>query len=269
MRNRIDWTTMKSLIDGGGLRTKGLDFAGAHWIYAYDWPWSAECVIQQESPASSDQSDYETNYEATINQPQGIEIKEEATLTGGHYQAQGYVMVIPATSGWQSLDISFPHPVSLMAAEWNNDSGFATDEVELQVAPDTTTGAITQAVAVNDTVINVASTVTANAQIGYFVKLDDGTNSDDLGCITAIDATAGTITVSTAAANAFAVATPSLIKQTIKMVPAMELDGYGRVVLGEAKIGGSYLPANTTLRARYNNVTATAKRFRFVMEYLY
>jgi len=196
-------------------------------------------------------------------------IQEEDTKTGGHFQESSYSITVGSGDSTKELDVSFPFPISLLAASWQNKSDFDTDSIEFEVGPGTTIGTITSNVASTDTEISVSQTVIDNTSIGYYIKLYDGTNTDDLGRVLSIDKVNNKITMETAATQAFTASTPTYIKQTVKMLPKSPLDTEGSMSAGESKIGGSYIPANTILRATYHNTAATAKKFIFFMEYLY
>ena len=205
-----------------------------------------------------------------------IKIQEESTdpakKTGSTYQAQSFSLVVDhATGTWKNLDITFPFPIALFSAEWVNEPTFEGDVFKVLVGPDTVVGALTADAAASATVLNVSSTVTDNMQAGYAVKLTDGVNTDDLGLCTNVDPDAGTITVETPTANAFAAATPSYVQMTVEMVRCIKLSGKGRVELGKDVIGGSYIPAGTVFRVTYQNNegTTTGKEFTVILEYKY
>jgi hypothetical protein len=203
-------------------------------------------------------------------QPRLVAIKEEDVQTGGHFQARGIAWDVPATEGWNDLDpFSWPHPISLLAAETFGRSGCNEDKVEFLVAPGTVVGSITADVVVDDTEISVSATALANLCVGKLVELDDGTNSNNLGRVLAVDTADGKITVETAATQAFAAATPTYVKMTTKMGYDVELTEGHRIAIGESKIGGSYISANVPIAMRYFNKDGTAKRFAVVVEYLY
>jgi len=176
-----------------------------------------------------------------------------------------------AQNTWKDLDISFEYPVSIFSASFVSKAHHEDDVVEAQVGPDTIIGAITADVAASATEIDVQQSVIDNVQLGYHIKLDDGTNADDLGEVTAIDKVNNKITVATATANSFLSATPTYVKQTVYFAKDFRLPSAYVTNLGEAVIGGSLLPANTTMKIRYKNVegTTTGKFFTFVMEYKY
>jgi len=197
-------------------------------------------------------------------------IEEEHVKTGGHYQAKGWKDNIPASVGWHEFpDISFPYGVNILSAEAYCSPENDGDHFEFQIAPDTIVGNITVDVSASDTIFIVSDSVIENVYVGVHVKLDDGTNIDDCGEIIAIDKNNNQITVETAAVNSFTAATPTNVKMTIFQAKNIHLKNGHRIILGESKIGASYVPANTVMRFRYYNSEAAAKSFDFFFELLY
>ena len=196
-------------------------------------------------------------------------VKEEDIKTGGHFQTKSFDISCDATSGWKEMTFSFPFSISLLSATWICKTENGGDHVQFLVSPDTIIGTITADVAASATVIDVQQSVIDNTFVGANIKLDDGTNADNVGVVISIDKTNNKITIETATTNSFLTATPTYIKQTVEMSPHIRLHGEGPIAIGESKIGGSNIPANTTLKASYNNISATAKTFTFILEYLY
>lgn len=194
-------------------------------------------------------------------------IEEEGTRrTGGHYQAQSFCIDVLSGDTTKDLDVSFPIPVALLSASWKEHAEYQGDYIEMGTIP-AITGTITENVTANDTVFNVSSTVGDNARIGGFLQITDGTNTDILGHI--LDIGDGTVTCNIPSSNSFLASTPTYCKFHIEMYRKSPLDRAYNASLGESKIGGSYIPANSVLRAKYYNDTATAKKFIFTLEYLY
>ena len=198
-----------------------------------------------------------------------IQEEDPTKRTGGHYQMRSFEIDVDATSGWKSVTISFPHDISILAAEWINRASYLDDEADFCIAPDSAIGDITADVAAAATVIPLPAAAIAKLRKGYYLKLDDGTNVDDLGRIIAIDTVGNTATVETATTNAFAAATPSTAKMTVKIVPYARLSGSGNGRAGDEKIGGTFIKANTPMELRYNNISGTAKKFVVDLKYLY
>ena len=192
--------------------------------------------------------------------------------TGGRYQAMSVEFDIThAQDTWASTTVSFPYSTSLFSTEWINEALFEGDVVKVEVAPDTIVGAITADVAVDDTEISVSQTVVDNMRRGFLFNLFDGTNSEYLGRVLAVDKDALTVTVETAATQAFTAATPTKVRQTIQFIPHIMLKGLGRVELAKDVVGGSYVPPNAPIVVSYKNVegTTAGKCFSFILEYKY
>ena len=199
--------------------------------------------------------------------PNLIQIKEEQQQTGGHYQVRtvGGDMVV----GTNTVDTSWPFPTSALAIRFMSGSDHKGDLLEVQVGPDTTVGAITADVGIGDSVLTVDSTAIQAFKLGYWLTLDDGVNSYDMGRVIASDTGASTITTENTSTFNFLVATPTLIRMTVKTIVNYEIGEPGTVVLGESKIGGSFVPANVIVRMVYTNNGASTKRFCAQVEYLY
>lgn len=63
----IDWATLKSFANDRSLTLQYVDVKGSYWIKAFDGPFVVSTVIDKVSPASSDQSDFETNFKPSAN----------------------------------------------------------------------------------------------------------------------------------------------------------------------------------------------------------
>lgn len=266
MQINCSWSELKNFIATRKLPLQWVDLNGKYYVSAFDGVYSLFCELYEGDP---DRTDFENNFKEDGNKRLQTRIEEEEVYTGGNYQSQSFEMSIGAGEAEKVMDISFPIPISVLSGEVTGDALYQQDDLEVFVYPDTITGTITSDVAVNDTVINVSQSVIDNVKIGFYIKLDDGTNNDDLGRCISIDKNNLKITVETASTNAYLASTPTYIKQTVKFVPHLRLPMNSRVVIGESKIGGSHLPANAILRVRYINNSATTKTFSFILEYLY
>ena len=116
--------------------------------------------------------------------------------------------------------------------------------------------------------LNVSSTVVANAKNGYYMKLYDGTNTDDVGRIISVDEINSKIYVETNLTNSFLAATPTYVQQTAYTMKDFIIGHPWEQNIGESKIGGSYVPADIMVRIHYKNNTGTAKDFYGRVDYL-
>lgn len=198
-----------------------------------------------------------------------VTVREENVPTGGHYQASSYRIPVASGMGMTTKDISFPHPVCMLAAEWTNTSSMRDDEIEFVVAPNTIVGAMASGIASGVSVLPVQQSVIDNMKVGYCADLYSASGVMDCGRVLAVNNNDNTITMEYPTNQPFSAAWPTYVRMSIHMVLPSPLAGEGRVQLGESKIGGSYIPANTVLRTNYDNKSGLAKDLIFFLEYLY
>ena len=196
---------------------------------------------------------------------QNVNIVEESTPTGGAYKSVSYKEVCAV--GLSTHDYSFKYPISALSISFNTIQDNQDDTLEVIIGEETTVGTVSATVTAADTVITVDSTVMDNAKLGYYINLDDATNNDNVGEVTSKDLVNSTITVDIPTTNGFAVGT--LVKMSVKSVDNFTFGPPGRYVLGDSKIGGSYIPALTVIRVKYTNNGASSVNFYPVIEYLY
>jgi hypothetical protein len=206
--------------------------------------------------------------QVTVEHVQSVVIQEEPVKTGGSYQSRTLACSVPASAGPHDFNFTFPHPISLLSADYTDESNMVNDRVDVEVGPDVVVGVITADVAVDDTTITVDATSIANCKLGHRLKIDNGVTLDDLGRVTGKTST--TLTFETPAQNIYLAAAPTYVKRTVRMVHDLQLTGSGMVYsIGTSKIGGSYIPAGIVIRVVYTNNDGTSKTYRPLIEYLY
>ena len=193
-----------------------------------------------------------------------IEIREEEIPTGGHYGCKTLdfdTTEIPATIGWHYKDFSWKFDISLLEAQILIDPENVGDTLQCHINPDTIVGALGAQMDSGST----TATFTVPDAVFIGMKIEIGGN--DLGHVLSIADDRSSLTTEIAAPSNIAAA--QLCKVTVEMASSVLLPAAGRYEIGASKIGGSYLPADTTLRIRYYNKVATAKDFSIFVEYLY
>ncbi|MEX0672348.1 MAG: hypothetical protein WD068_03240 [Candidatus Babeliales bacterium] len=202
--------------------------------------------------------------------PNAIKIQEETIATGGHYRAETATLIVPAGINETGFVVkSWPFNISALSVNFTTDSSNEGDIVTIVAYEDTIVGALTASVAPNDTVLYVTTTVVENVNIGFYVKLFDGVQVEDLGRVIAIDETALTLTVETPCTKDFSAASPTYVQMMVKPIDNFELGRPYRYQLGLAAIGGSHLAANKSVKAIYTNKSTSAKKLVIDYEYLY
>jgi hypothetical protein len=197
-----------------------------------------------------------------------VTIKEESgTPTGGNFRTETFTAVVPANTT-QNYDYSWPYPISVIVLKFTIDSGYSGDVINCYVAPNTTVGVLTAPINSVTNIFNVNSTVIQNTKLGYQCNLIDSNGAIyDLGDITNINYSANQITTVNNASIVFAAGTYFQI--TINNVRNYSLGLPGQYVIGDSKIGASYIPAGRKIRLKYTNSGSTIKNFVWCIEYLY
>lgn len=124
--------------------------------------------------------------------------------------------------------------------------------------------------------LHVDSTVTTNVNHGYRVRLTDGTNTDEMGEVWAIDKAndyiyvANSGTNDTPLANSYSATSPdTAVQLSIYMMENFEISGPWFRAFGCDKIGGSDISDGIIITICYTNVDGVAgKRFVGEVEFL-
>lgn len=120
-----------------------------------------------------------------------------------------------------------------------------------------------------NTTLNVSRTVIENAKIGFFITLTDGVNTDIIGYVTAVNVSAGTISVNGTPEHNFNTNSPTLVKITVYYMDNVELGPAMNYNIGSDKIGASYIPIGTHILSIYDNKSDNDKSIITYLEYLY
>ena len=239
-----------------------------------------------------------------------VALKEEDIVTGGHYQARTLVVEAiknTTTSGnmtfpydtsaicvkYVTTDIHEGDIINLSVNK-NVIIGVLTSNaspVSTWVSQNYTNGqsiiynskpytcvlnTITNEIPTNKTywckgvLLNVNSTVVQNTATGFFIKLDDGTNLDDVGRVLNVDIENNKIYVEFNLTHSFLASTPTYIKNTVYMIRDFTLGPPSRMELGASKMGSSALLEDYVVTLDYENKSATNdKKFIGIVELLY
>lgn len=202
-----------------------------------------------------------------------VKIAAETVPTQGFYQTTS--IVVPITqSGLNTVDHSWPFPVSLYGATYNVIDGDYGDYIECLVAPDTVVGALTAPTSSGVTVLNVTSTVTDNIAVGFYCNLLDASNGQvyELGRVIGKSSVSGTITVEDAPNLTLSPTGPVYVRMEASMVEHQILPHTAHQIdLGRTLKGASAIPAGTIIRFNYfdANGNSQGKKFIVVLEYFY
>jgi hypothetical protein len=149
-------------------------------------------------------------------------------------------------------DFSYPYNFAMLEAYLYANGLNTGDSFRMDIAPDTIVGAITQAVTAGSTEVSVTSTAMLFAKCGDYIKLNDFTNAQEFIVIEA-DTVNNTLTLDTSASFTFSPLTPTYVMYSKVVADNFVIVGGSQYDHGSNKIGGSEIPANTTIRISYTN----------------
>jgi hypothetical protein len=192
--------------------------------------------------------------------------------TEGYFMCESVPMVVPACNPGDvvPIDVPFDDTILLWTTGFNAKAEMVDDCFSVVINPDTVVGGLTATGNVNDTVLNVTSTVTDNVTPGMYLKLmdnDSPPNIQDVGKILAVDGTAGTVTVKNALTETFSPGT--IVMLNLYMAKDIFVDIAGHFVFGEKGFQGKRIPAGTVFRMLYTNHDGLAKTFHWKIGFYY
>lgn len=201
-----------------------------------------------------------------------VKIIEENISTGENYMCECHTITYATGAGSvTATDFSWPFPISVLDLQLVTRTENIQDEIQVCVAPDTIVGIIAADAATGATGAVVSSTVIDNSMIGYYVSITDGVSLHECGRIVSVDSANSKISWETPTIINFAAASPTYVRLTVYVVNDYSIGPPSRYVVGEGKIGGSHVPANTTVRVLLTNTDGSqeTKLLSTQIEYLY
>lgn len=104
------------------------------------------------------------------------------------------------------------------------------------------------------TTYNVSGTVISYLKLGFRVTLTNGVNSEDIGYVSNINVTDGTITTNGATQYNFSAGSPTYVQLSVMFMDNVEFGPGMQYSVGSAKLGSSYVPANTIVKSVYKKI---------------
>jgi hypothetical protein len=209
----------------------------------------------------------------SVNTPPG------ADATSGTYKYDCIVMTCNPNA-ITTYDLVEPIPMCINAVEFSILEQNCGDVVSTTVSPDTLirnpiTGmpiTTTQQISANTKTFTVPSYILTYLTRGYYLKLMDDSDSNniiinELEQIVSTNATNSTVTTKSATSHTFPIGSKILIERRI--IDQFHLNRPESHMFGSTIIGSSYVPANTVTQIAYKNNTSETKKFVVYYEYYY
>lgn len=117
--------------------------------------------------------------------------------------------------------------------------------------------------------LNVTPTVTQYTEIGFYLKLDNLSQNDDLGRVIYKNSSTNKVYVENNLSNSYSHLTPTYVRQTVYMIKDYEIGEPTAHQIGQSKIGGAHIPADVPITVDYKNNSNTTSSIIGQVEYLY
>lgn len=206
-----------------------------------------------------------------------IKIKEESITTGGNLQLDSHTFDISASGTTGDVTIyesTYPMPINMISLTACPTTKNIGDSIVADIGHHTTIGILTEDIASGITGgitgFSVSDSVLEYLNIGYLVTLSTGITSCELGRCVMIDKKNKKISTEYPTTMSFSASTPTYVQQTVQMIRNLDFpESTIPIIIGDDKIGSSYVPKNIIGRIKYTNNDGKAKKFTFYIEYLY
>lgn len=202
--------------------------------------------------------------------PNVVKILEENIATGENYMVETKLVSCPTGPNvTTTYDFTWPIPINVLTLMTKTKSDNLLDNVSCCAGPNTIIGVLAASAVTGASILTVSSTVIQYTMVGYYLNLLDNSGTVDCGRVLSKNTNLNTVTIETPLSRSYSVFSPTYVRQTVYVVNDFTFGHAGSYNLGNSKIGGSYVPANTIVRVTYTNNGNTAKVISVLVEYLY
>jgi hypothetical protein len=192
--------------------------------------------------------------------------------TTGNFQYTTLKFSVPSGSAGDVSDHDFSWPMTLdiWKTEFMAGTEHVGDSMNVMIDPDRVIGILTADANIGDTELSVSSAGFAHPALspGLEIKLDDTSNSEDLGRITGVDSVNFKLHVENGLTQNFLAGTQVIINVCI-VKDAMVSQTKKAYIMGSKGIKSKELPSDIVMRFRYKNNDGVAKDVHIEMEYNY
>jgi len=197
-----------------------------------------------------------------------VYIKEEETPTQGNYRYECIKYNVSSNAD-QILDYRFPYPINMLEVKIKSNEHHRGDVLNCTVVPDMPVGYLLSNANIGDSNLYVSNTVLSYMKIGYHTGLINRTNghNEDLDEVLVKNDANNMISTQYCLSNAYPAG--SYVKMHVNIIKNLEFQDPEWYIIGDRKIGASYLPGKTTLRMYYSNSNLQEKELLLYTQYLY
>lgn len=237
------------------------------WKYV----WSTSDNIPTKCPDDTGHT-IDTNSMSIVNSVSQTDVTIHQP-TSGSFMVETFTLNVPKSSRGQVFEktIQFDKPVLLWTTDFSTLPSMFEDKFDVLFNPDTPVGALTSSGAIDDTTLNVSSTVTENVKPGMYINIIDNTQSPPLyqqiGKVLNVDSVNGTITLNSPLTSNFPAG--SVLLLNIYMGKNIVIDSVGPFKLIDKGFQAKLIPENAVMTMRYTNVNGFEKNIHWRLGYYY
>ena len=192
-----------------------------------------------------------------------VAIQEENTLTNGNFRYETFSWTCPPSCTC-SNDIVMKYPINILTTTATAGTDHVGDTLNVTVVPkNPIIGISVSNISPGDSNIFVSTTVLNYMHPGYHCIM----GTENLGEVYSVNVNSNMITTQYAASNSYGY--PNYIKINVPIVKNLKFISPMTHNVGAGKVGASYVPAGTAMRALYTNNSSNSKEFGVNIEYLY
>jgi hypothetical protein len=189
-----------------------------------------------------------------------------AVPNGGYFRCDQFELEVTGGTGATGfIDIGFDYPTGVFAVTFFPTAENVKDTYEVISYPDSPAGYILAPLATGATGLTIASAPLLNP--GFEIYITDGINTDQLGHISSIGATAYSVAFTTGPTNAYSsTGMTGILFFGIPRLKGGKFVNTQNIPMGFSKIGSAGLAANKKVRVIYTNKTGEPKTIGFQAE---
>lgn len=180
-----------------------------------------------------------------------VSIKEDKVQVARNVKIEFIEFKNVESNSTQTVEYKFDIVTSMYSFQFMADDTNKGDELTI-AGVDTTMGLIAASLSPGATTLYAPPALLAYGTQGFYLKLTDGTNTDELGYILSIDKIAGTVTFQNATTHSFS-SSNTLVKMTYYIMKSVKIGPPATYMFCDDVVGGTAVPLNTVVKFIYKN----------------
>lgn len=180
-----------------------------------------------------------------------VQINQNTYANGNNFGVRN-ITLSAASSSTTTDSYTFAIPTTMHSFYFNADSEHIGDKIDIAANLNQTVGMLGENISPGDTIIHVPVAISLYGYLGFYIRVTDGVNTNDLGYIVSMDKVNNTVVVKTPATNSFD-KTNTFVQMTYYVIKDFTISGIGHHAFGSDLLSGANIPLNTAVSFTYTN----------------